>query len=561
MALAATTIWEVKTTGSDTVNAGAFDPGQTAGMLTDGAATSATSSAPVFSSASYNFAAGDVGAWLYVASGTNWTQGWYQIASVAANAATLNASIGQAVKRGGFINTVSGCATTASPTSATWTIDYSQQATQQISYTDLVSVGTGLTVSSVAHPFGKQQVGNAIVITGGTNFNAGIYVIASVATVTATVVGPTNITTGAGASGTGSLGGALATIGKALAVWKEQNVIYVQATASYTVTASVTLASGLNDLPNIAPNQLIGYTSVRTDAGQPTITTATNGLSLITVAMCNVVISNFIVDANGTTTSICVNVTASEQGRGLRVYNVTAKNFTSKGFNNSTAGAILSSVIFERCYATGGTSAASAGFALLTGGLCLNCVARSNSCHGFSFGGNNAFGVFIGCLSASNKTGGGYHGFNLDASLANTIVRNCVAYDNSSDGISVSGTYDAVSLTNNILVSNSGYGINLTVTMGVTNPLIDRNFFYSNGNNVQNNYIGGVHDVILTADPFTSSVAGDFSLNTTTGGGALCRGAGYPGVFPGSLTTGHLDAGAAQHADPASGGETSAVFS
>ncbi len=119
-ALSGNTIWDIRTTGSDTANGGAFDPAQTAGMFTDGAATSATGNSPVFTSASYNFVAGDVGAWVYIASGTNWTPGWYQIASVASNAATLSAAIGAAIQ--GTTNavntrfpdhasTVAGCAT------------------------------------------------------------------------------------------------------------------------------------------------------------------------------------------------------------------------------------------------------------------------------------------------------------------------------------------------------------------------------------------------------------------------------------------------------------------
>src|ERR1043166_3965216 len=114
MALAAATIWDVRTTGDDTNNGGAFDPSQTAGMFTDGAATSATSAAPVFTSASYNFVAGDAGAWLFIASGTNWIAGWYHIDSVASNAATLNGTIGSAVVGSanvpGTASTVQGCA-------------------------------------------------------------------------------------------------------------------------------------------------------------------------------------------------------------------------------------------------------------------------------------------------------------------------------------------------------------------------------------------------------------------------------------------------------------------
>src|SRR5690349_16220768 len=114
-------------------------------MNTDGAATSATGTAPVFSSASYNFVAGDVGAWVYIASGTNWTPGWYQIASVASNTATLEATAGVAYLAYITPTTANGCATTTSPTGATWTIDYSQQNAAQCTYTDLASAGAGAT--------------------------------------------------------------------------------------------------------------------------------------------------------------------------------------------------------------------------------------------------------------------------------------------------------------------------------------------------------------------------------------------------------------------------------
>jgi len=56
--------------------------------------------------------------------------------------------------------------------------------------------------------------------------------------------------------------------------------------------------------------------------------------------------------------------------------------------------------------------------------------------------------------------------------------------------------------------------------------------------------------ITLTADPFTNAAAGDFSLNNVAGGGALLRGLGFPGVFPGGLTTGYLDVGAVQHYEP-----------
>ena len=83
MALAAGTIWESRasaTTGN--VNGAGFNPANAAAVtdLTTDANTANTNS-PVVSSATYTFVAGDVNAWLYIVSGTNWTPGWYQIAS------------------------------------------------------------------------------------------------------------------------------------------------------------------------------------------------------------------------------------------------------------------------------------------------------------------------------------------------------------------------------------------------------------------------------------------------------------------------------------------------
>jgi hypothetical protein len=49
---------------------------------------------PEVASASHNFVTADVGHYLHISAGTSWTPGWYAIASVAANKATLNAPCG-----------------------------------------------------------------------------------------------------------------------------------------------------------------------------------------------------------------------------------------------------------------------------------------------------------------------------------------------------------------------------------------------------------------------------------------------------------------------------------
>ncbi len=189
MALTAGTIHQIQSTATaSNVNGGGFNPFNT-NMLTDGAATSATGNSPVFSSASYNFVAGDVGHWVFIKSGTNWTPGWYQIASVAANAATLDAAIGSGLQTANNLfmtQTVAGCATTASPTAATWTIDYSQSDSAPFTATDLTGATTNCT--SVANPFGKNMTGNIINLnTTGTGGTIGWYEITIVVAGTATL--------------------------------------------------------------------------------------------------------------------------------------------------------------------------------------------------------------------------------------------------------------------------------------------------------------------------------------------------------------------------------------
>jgi hypothetical protein len=52
--------------------------------------------------------------------------------------------------------------------------------------------------------------------------------------------------------------------------------------------------------------------------------------------------------------------------------------------------------------------------------------------------------------------------------------------------------------------------------------------------------------ITLTADPFTNKAALDFSLNDISGGGALCKGAGFPAGYAGTASRPVLDIGAVQ---------------
>ncbi len=513
MALSASTLWEVRTTGDDTNGAGAFDPSKvSAGGFADGAATAANTSAPVFTSASYNFTANDVSAWLYIDSGTSWIPGWYFITSVASNAATLSAAIGAGVLAGNAsMSTVVGCATVASPTAAKWTIDYSQQAAALQTYADLASAGTGLTVSSALKPFAKQQVGNAIVVTGGTNFNAGRYVIVSISGVTATVVGPTNITTGVGATGTGGLGGALASPGKAAGFVVNNNYAFIK-NGTYAITSATgNVAGGVFSGFGVAC-AFIGYGSNRTMGNVDTkpLLQYQAGLSTATFSASDFGFVNLAFDGN--------TQTAAKLASNAKLF----WRCTFTGFNTASAG-------FSALECT-----ATANSATMFAGPCVACEAYANTASPFNAAGLNA----VNCLSYNNT------GASTDGFVGGWQV-NCVAYGNGRHGFNGPG-----GAANCHAEANTGAGYS---TNSSTVVLRTCSGYNNTGGLVTASSVtlqqGTV--TVTAGSVFTNAGSSDFSLNTTALRGALLRAAGVPGVFPRGLTTGAVDIGAAQHADPA----------
>lgn len=105
MTIAATTIWEFRTTGNNN-NGGGFNPSNaTAGTDysqqdaaqdsgTDLACADGDAAAPVVTSASHNFVDADEGNIIQITAGTGFTVGFYEIVSTAGNAATLDRAVG-----------------------------------------------------------------------------------------------------------------------------------------------------------------------------------------------------------------------------------------------------------------------------------------------------------------------------------------------------------------------------------------------------------------------------------------------------------------------------------
>ena len=564
MAFANGTIWENWDTGAST-NGGGFDP-TNASMATDLTtdANTANTASPVCSSATYNFAARDVGAWLFIQSGTNWTPGWYQIASVASNKATLTATIGTAVLYGtvstglnyhrpnGLI-TAAGCATVGTPTSGVWSIDYSQQAAAGIAYTDMASAGAGSTYSSILNPVGKNIVGNVLNVASGTNFTTGRFQVVSTSGTTATV--DKAITTGVGALGTASLGGAYGADIKVLAfALVAGNKVFIKATGTYisTVTTTVT-AAAKGDTTN---GKIIveGYTTYPGQQdGRPLITSATNSVALLTLNDNDYF--EFV--------HLKFTHTAATRGNGITCTTSTSsplwfKDCIFDGCLTAINGGGNSSIIHcegvEVLNCTSSTSAI-----LILGTLYLyGCDIHDNTGDAVRNTSGNTT-VIYAQRSIFSKNAIAFNSVNTAATIAIT-AHYCIFVDQTSDGMKVASnaSVSTFELSNNIFYNNGGYGIdNLDAQAEIDASVrINRNNAY--GANTSGAYLamaGGKGEITLTADPFTSRAGRDYSLNNTAGGGALLRSLGFPTQFPAGTTLNYLDVGAAQrNASAAAGG-------
>jgi hypothetical protein len=545
-ALATSTYLQVMSGGSDTANGGGFNV-LNANFPTDGSWTAGNTSAPVFSSSSYNFVAGDVGARIYLP-GIGSGAGGYTVASVASNKATLNAAIGSATLKGGFLNTVVGISSSATGASATWGIDYSQMTSARLSFTDLTVGSTTTQFTSSGNPVGKNFVGNLVIIistVSGTP-TAGRYEVVSTSGTTATC--DRALGTAASVANAG-LGGALASPGGASAVRTTVSSggmpVLVQA-ATYTCTSSSSnVAAGLiNDTNNPGsvtyPFTWEGYSTVAGDgrqqppAGTPiisagsltSITVVTLGASATTQSICN-----FTIDANNGTANVGIALSSAN------AFRVNVKNCKGTGFNCNGIDYLY------RCTATG-CSGATTQPGIIVSGQAFECEAYSNTTIGIKVVASSSA---TRCLSYNNS-GATSTGFTCSAT---SNVFNSVAYGNGSHGFSdTSASAIAGTWQNCIAEANGGFG------------------FQASANNASryllscatcNNTSGATSNLPYQENPITVSgavsvfknAAGlDFSLNNTVNRGRLLRRAGYPGSFPHASSTGYVDIGAVQSVPP-----------
>lgn len=636
-ALSATGLWEINA-GSVASNAGGggFNPAN-AGMLTDLTtdANTANTSAPVVSSASYNFVAGDAGNWLYIKSGTDWTPGWYKIASVAANKATLSAAVGSAsvvqitnqvtgTAHGKYgTNTVIGCATVGTPTSGTFTIDYSQSTTSVISgVADFTAVGSSTTLTSATAGFTPVMVGNYYhqTTTGTGGFGLiGWYEIATYVDSTNVTLDRTPNNGTASVACTGYVGGALSFNSTLDDDVLEASVAgqrwFVKNNGTITTGEAIAVAAAGTDPAKLA---LIGYNATRGDAptgtSRPTFSNTVSSFQFNTIwHIENIIVTGTTTNVsqgstnghwlnckfiNTSTTADRIAFTASSgvhlvnceavslrgiavdtSQTALRVFNCYAHN-SDIGIRSTGTGAtpvLIGNIIEENV--TAGLQ--------LTGATTTPKTIYGNTFYGSEnklglgisvvTGGtiasllyNNIFYGFVTAISAVDTLSSGFGDYNDFFNNTNDVTSNNVWQKGPND-LAVNPTFTNVTQVTGTGASSStnvltDTGKNFT-TLGVTTD----DFCYisagtGTGIALEMYQITAVGTTTLTlSSNITSSGSGSSITYQITLGhnfnvGTNLKALGFPGAFQNGDTTGYTDIGAVQRQE-AGGGASSYTFS
>jgi hypothetical protein len=419
---------------------------------------------------------------------------------------------GDELNGGGFDSTISGAGT-----------NYSDQASPQLSLTDVVTVGTGA-VTSVTGGFTSQMIGNVIRIAGD-----GYYVITS-RTNTNTIGVDRNTGTGTGQSA--RIGGA----------WADFRNVSIGGTITAPLLASPLIAGNivnvraaggstdpaLGSTPDVAQtgyNQLLGST-----LEAPITVLGYNGRPYLT---CN---GLMFYQANGWIF------------RELKMVPTGTNFLTDNGFIQGNGGASVDSCIYDQ---NGFDGTFVAGIVSFTDNIIRNSGSTSAGTYYALYGGlyftrlvgniidnyrGPVFDTSKGCAFISNvitrcrAASPAIHdhsGSGSDIALNSIITGNVI--DSCADTALSVQTAAGTIVNNNNLTNNGGYGLLLSGGTTATNDrygghLMDFNNVYNNTAGGYSAISAGAHD--LAVDPQYVSATGETGDYTPTN--TLLKGAANP---------------------------------
>ncbi|MDQ3832236.1 MAG: right-handed parallel beta-helix repeat-containing protein [Actinomycetota bacterium] len=351
-----------------------------------------------------------------------------------------------------------------------------------------------------------------------------------------------------------SFGAAFATIGKAASVIANGDKVLICATATYTLTATVTWNTvGTAALGGVVVSGADASGNELNSGTGPTITSATNSVALFSL--------------NGAAffrfKYLKLTHTAATRGDGFACVTTAPSSITLEGvtidgcLNGWNAGSrdaanlVISDCLIQNCTAVGIVNGA-ANAQVLRDSVIYNCTS-----HGLSTNGNACSWTISRSVIAKNGGKGLY-----DVGTARTVtflVESSDIVDNTSDGIRSDESTGSFTLQGslNIIWGNGGYGVNISAQAATNSDarrLWHHNFYGSNTSGNNNGTSAGSGDVTGLSDPFVSRAGQNWALNNTANAGASVRAAGYPSAYRGVSTNNYLDGGAAQHQDSGGGG-------
>lgn len=509
-AVASTTVWEFRdtATGGAMVNGGGFNPSNAGGNATDYsqqngsqfngsdlATSNGTTNPCTVTSASHNFVSTDVGNFIRIASGGTFTATWYEIVSVAANAATLDKA----------------CASGASTSAGVWREGGA-----------LVSGAADNTWSGVV------SCGNMIWFKNGTYSPAAAMTIGACTSTTATTTAGYNSSRGDNPTGTSR-----PTISTAAVQFSAGNFNTLKNIIFTGTAASVVNSGQVSQLYNLK------VTNTSTTAGRNAITSSVEsfianseivsyrGPAVSGTSGGVILIGNYIHDSD-------IGVTNSSTTAGIEIVNNIFDGMV-------TAAIQITAALVGPSLISGNTIY---GFEDKVGiGLSLATATRS-----FRLINNIFYGLATGVSSVDAFTGGYFDAYN-------DYFNNTADVTNWTKGIGAVASNPAFKTVAEV-TGTAGVISGSTLTDSLadfTNVVNNQDFVYivsATGATAGKYLITSHTTTALTLNSAPGGSGTNAVYKVTTGHnfaiGLALKFKGFPGAFPATLTTSYVDVGAAQ---------------